>query len=97
MTVAGFGTIVHHLGVMIAKEKSKALAEPLPKRTSKPITTYIGGVEVILPPLPYRSSLPMARIKKVMRQFLLEKKLKSSGTGISGRTLLKHKAHARTA
>lgn len=82
---------------MIAKEKSKAQAEPLPKRNSKPITTYIGGVEVVLPPLPYRSSLPMARIKRVMRQFLLEKKRKSSGAGTSSQALLKHKAHAHTA
>jgi hypothetical protein len=47
--------------------------------------------------LPYRSSLPMARIKRVMRQFLLEKKLKSSGADTSSQALLKRKAHARTA
>ena len=61
--------------VMTDYEKIMALPKPRPNRNRKTIKAVIGGVEVLIPPLPYRSTLPMARIQRVMRQIILEDRM----------------------
>lgn len=71
MTVAGLGHFVHHFGVMTDYEKIMALPKPR-KKTRKPFYTMIGGVKVLVHPHPLKGTLPMARIRKAMREMLLE-------------------------
>jgi hypothetical protein len=71
MTVAGLGHFVHHFVVMTDYEKIMALPKPR-KNNRKPFYTVIGGVKVQVHPHPLKGNLPMTRIRKVMREMLLE-------------------------
>ena len=71
MRVATFGVVVHDSGIMTAEEKILALPKPR-KNTRKPFYTVIGGVKVQVHPHPLKGTLPMARIRKAIREILLE-------------------------
>ncbi len=73
MTVAALGAVVHDSGVMTAEEKILALPKPL-KNRRKPREVVIEGVRMILYPHPYRSRLPVGRIKKAMELVLAEER-----------------------
>ncbi len=77
MTVAGLGAVVHDSGFMTAEEKILALPKPL-KNRRKPREVVIEGVRVTLYPHPLRSRLPMARVRKAMRQIIAEEQLEEA-------------------